>query len=319
MKTADEVLFHPSSLSKIMPDSTEKTSVEIKQELESKLDATIAKYDSCKNKETKTAIATREKIFDLEAQIANHVVIENELPKLSKGCMTYLTEVYANEVLGRNSKDVNTIEMRNGTLQEEASITRYSKKHNRFFKNNKKRIKNKYVSAEYDIDWLNKQQVITKITDIKTPFTLEAHLKNLIVEKMVYYWQGVGYLIAVPSAQEYVVAYVLSNNHPSIIQEKLIKESYRWKDGDTPNWREIEIIKNSVFDFETFKQTVKDRGCLPYDDKAREMYNSFVEVPEELRIIEISYTREEMAADIEKAKKRILDCRTVLKHVFKLK
>ena len=89
------------------------------------------------------------------------------------------------------------------------------------------------------------------------------------------------------------------------IQNELRKESYQWT-GGTPTWREIEIIKNLVYDFKTFNDYV-NMVCPPQTDEDKKIFDSFVEIEPAKRINEV--TIESSLENIEAIKTKIIAAR----------
>ena len=119
-----------------------------------------------------------------------------------------------------------------------------------------------------------------------------------------------GYLALYPTAEEGAIGNVLTNNTFDAIAQELIKEGYKWNEGLVPEERQIEIISDNVFDFETFKDYVSQLIGIIQTEKGKEAFNSFVEIPEEERVIEVIQKRDKLA--IESIYKRIEDCRAYM-------
>ncbi|NBW19954.1 MAG: hypothetical protein EBR82_69485, partial [Caulobacteraceae bacterium] len=90
------------------------------------------------------------------------------------------------------------------------------------------------------------------------------------------------------------------------IQNELKREQYQWVNG-IPAWREIEIIKNLVYDFETFDRYVNMVTTVQSDDD-KKMFDSFVEVNGRVNIVEIQRNDK----DVEDLYNRIFESRIYL-------
>lgn len=315
MKT--EILFRPSELSKIMASARGKSNREKYDEMVSTLEAKRTEYTELKNKETKKAETIQERIAKLENEIQ---VAENlkDLPHLSEGTKTHLRKKMI-EIKYNRRKEIENKFMTKGKDCEEEAITLYSILKGRVFENNKDRVNNDYYSGEIDLAWRNKKGEITEISDIKNSWDVFTFFDNEDDIKGSNKWQGIAYMDLHPTVEKYHIANVLvDNTHDAILQE-LYRESYKWKDGETPTWKELEVIKGHVYTQKEFDKFIHLRGCGPTDDKAKKVYESFVEMPAEERLIEHTFTREEIEQDLQKARTRIDECRKYLEMTYGLK
>lgn len=240
----------------------------------------------------------------------------NGLPNLSEGCKTHLKHKYIEAMYGR-SQEIDSKYMKKGREVEEDAITLYSLIKGRAFVNNSIRVQNAYLNGEIDLPHFNSDKVITEITDIKSSYNAHTFIDNLGVIKPANEWQGHGYMMLHTDCQRYNIANVLVNNTEAGIMHELYREGYKWGDDlNTPVWREIEIIKGLVYDKDSFDRMIDLRGCYPVDDKSKAMYNSFIEIPAEARLIEHTFNRDE--AKLDAIRERIEACREWMRIMFKL-
>src|SRR5690606_8016457 len=102
------------------------------------------------------------------------------------------------------------------------------------------------------------------------------------------------YLILNPDAVRATIANVLVNNSDDAIRRDVYISSLRFENGEMPKSEEVRIIKEQVFDFENFKRLVDlISGDISNDADALEEYESFREIPLEMRVIKISRDRDE--------------------------
>ena len=311
-----KILFRPSEVSGIMPNGKGKSNIQKYEEaIESKTQLAID-YNLIKNKETKTAKALWERrkknlktIHDLHAT--------KHLPNLSEGVKTLLRGKMIEILYKRYKANIGNKYTTKGLDCEESGITLYSILKGKVFENNKERVTNDYFSGEIDLAWTNDKGEVYKITDIKNSYSIHTFFDNLEDIKKANYWQGVAYMHLHKTALEYSIANVLVDNTPDAILLDMHRESYKWQDGDTPAWRELEILKDHVYTDVAFNEFVNNRGINPTDEKSQKMYDSFVEIPMEQRLIEHTFERDE--TEIEALTTRIDECRLYMEIIYGIK
>lgn len=300
MKT--EILFRPSEIHKIMGTAKGKSNREKYDELVARLEKYTEEHKSLLNKETKKAHALQYNI-DLMKQRIQEAEPMKDLPHLTETCKKALKDKMIEIKYGRYREFENKYTTKGKDVEEE-SITLYSLIKNKIFKNNKDRRKNDYFTGEIDLAW---DDEVTKISDIKSSYNLHTFFDNEDTIKPENKLQGLGYMDLYPKCEEYCIANVLTDNTDDAILHALYQESYRWKDGEVPNWRELQIIKEHIYSQDHFERFVELRGCVPIDEKSKKIYNGFVEIPLKNRLIEHTFERDEKA--ILDIKKRIDECR----------
>ena len=231
---------------------------------------------------------------------------KNKSEKLSETTKTHLVDVYVANVYGRHTEIDNKF-LSKGNAEEENAITAYSLVKKRMFKKNSKRLNNDFISGEPDLFIGESIHKADAIIDTKTSWDVFTYsrAKASPLNKM-YFWQGMGYM-ALTGAKECTIAYCLINTPYQLVNRELYNESYKHPDNNTPAWREIEIIKNHVYDINTFKDYVQQRGCYPVTEKDIEMFDSFIEIPLDKRVHEKTFARND--EHIGSLYKRIKDCR----------
>jgi hypothetical protein len=305
-----QILFRPSEVYAIMPNAKGKSNLENYDLMLERLHTKQKKYEAMKSKETKGAVKLLEEILNLELKIQEAEM--KLLPNLSQGCKTHLRQKMI-EVKFKRYQDVDNKYMTKGRELEEEAITFYSILKGKVFENNKERVTNDYFSGEIDIAWKDEGKV-TRITDIKNSYNVHTFFKNEEDIKKQNYYQGIGYLDLYPTARMFSIANILLNNTPSQVLLDLHRESYKWDEGDTPVWRELQIIKNHIYTKKEFDEFCTMRGGIPVEGKAKEVYDSFVEIPNKDRIIEHSFARNE--EEIQAVHKRIDECRLYLQMIY---
>ena len=311
-----QILFRPSEVSGLMTNAKGKSNLEKYEELETKIDIVLNEYNELQNKETKKAQGLLDRVIKYRNELKELEPVKH-LPNLSEGVKTQLRAKMIEVKYKRFKAFLDNKYTTKGKDCEERAITLYSVLKNKVFENNKTRVRNDYFSGEIDLPWYNENKVMWKITDIKNSYNIHTFYDNLDEVKKGNYWQGVAYMHLHPTVTEYSIANVLVDNTVDAILLDMHRESYRWENGDTPNWREIQILKDHVYTQKSFDEFIEMRGCQPIDEKAVEVYNSFVELPIEDRLIEHTYQRDQ--SEIERLTSRLNECRLYLELTYNLK
>lgn len=310
---ANEILFRPSEIYNIMTNPRTKTTNRDKyDQLLKKIQKLEAELNKTEDKKDINAIIYNIDILEAEKKRLEPL---KDLPLLSKTTENFLKHKIA-ELKFNRRKELDNKYIRKGIDCEEAGITLYSKLKKRVFKNNKERKTNKYFTGEIDLPIYNKSNEVEEIADIKNAFDLHTFVDNLDEVKDSNRYQGLAYMDLYPTAKRFRIANVLINNTTDNILDLLYRESFRWPNQETPTWREIEIVKNQLFTKTEFEEFIAMRSILPVDEKSEDQYNSFVEIPEEERLIEHVIDRNE--AEINDIKIRIDQCRLWLKIKYNL-
>jgi hypothetical protein len=286
-----EILFRPSEVDPLLSKPKGKSNADIYQETTERLAKYEDEYDSLKNKDTKKALKLASDIERYKAIVAEQDQLK-DLPHLSVGAMQLCKAKMIEILYGRREQFENKYTTK-GKDQEEASITLYSVMKNRVFENNKARVSNDYFTGEIDIPWYDRSKIMVEITDVKTSYSIHTFFANEDTIKRPNRSQGVAYLDLHPTVKKYNIANLLVNNSFDSILSILHRESYSWQDGDIPHWREIQIIKEHIFDQESFEMFCKQRFFTGLDEIAQKEYDSFVEVPIDVRLIEHSFNRDD--------------------------
>lgn len=328
-----EILFRPSGLGQIMTEPQGKTNLEKYNDAKASLDKAKADLDKC----SETAIKTREKLAEKIAKLKKEVPelekVKDEI-QLSKTCRKYI-KTMAIEIRYNRRKRLENKYVKKGNEQEAESTELYSEWKGEKLDQNTERIKNDYFTGEIDLRFRDKKGKTVKITDIKTAFDIDTFEDNRDEEaKKEHVLQGLGYC-DLTGAKMASVAYCLTNQNFDAINDEIRREAYKYNTGElegfgAPLWRIIEIVKDSVFDYETFIDFFTKSGVqhmefvelsklmegVYKDQKAQEMFNSFVEVELEDRVIEIEIDCD--PEEIARIKKRCDDCRKYMAEKYNI-
>jgi hypothetical protein len=227
---------------------------------------------------------------------------------LSETAKTHIRDIYISLVFGRNT-DISNKYLIKGVNVEDDSITLYSTCKRVYFEKNEDHYSNGFIKGTPDI-----KAYEGMTADIKSRWDIYTFMRTIgePMDKMNF-WQITGYMW-LQLCEKGSIVNALVNTPFAQIQNELRKENYQWPDG-TPAWREIEIIKNSVYDFKTFNDYV-NMVCPPQTDADKEMFDSFVEIEPAKRINEV--TIESSLENIESIKTKIIAARGYMADFHKL-
>jgi len=88
------------------------------------------------------------------------------------------------------------------------------------------------------------------------------------------------------------VAYCLQSAPDDIIERELKGLTFKYGD-NVPEWEEIRIVNNLVFDKPTFLYWIDKRDWIGEDGKAIDLIENFVHIPEYERIALVKYERDQ--------------------------
>lgn len=261
-----------------------------------------------------------EKVKDLESKLAE-LEKTKDIPTLSSTCRKYL-KTMAIEIRYNRKKRMENRYTKKGLAVEDESIAIYSELKGEAFENNKVRDNDEFFTGEWDIEVQNKDGRIVKVDDIKSRYDLDTFEDNRDEDvKSKERDQLLGYM-SILGCDRAAIVNVLTNNDFTLIQDQIKAETFKAKPselnaiGDLNLARVIEIAKDNIFDEETFEEFIAYHlgevvlGELKKgeaEEAAQEMFDGFVEVPLEERVIEVEVERDEEA--IEALRRRVVDCR----------
>lgn len=249
-----DILFHPSSLSKIMTDPL-GAGITDKQLL------TIADYEG------KGSKITAKQLDELERLIKKR----DAPPELSETCKKHLIEVYVHYRFGRE-KEISNKYIAKGLHTEEDAITMYSRVKGEFYKKNSERITNDYLTGEPDLFEGKDIHHADTIIDTKSCWDLFTFNNAKYIEKVTtaYDWQGVGYT-DLTGARTFKLAYCLCDLPLTMLND--MKRKLQW---------DMAVI-----------DTENDANYLEACDKL-EAAHTYEDIPLEKRVYEIVIPRDEV-------------------------
>ena len=234
---------------------------------------------------------------------------------LSETCKTHLVDVYTREKYNRFT-EIHGKQLEKGNSVEEDSITTISRIIGKFLKKNDEMLSNEFIRGTPDIyigESIKKALVVRDAKSSWDVFTFNRSIHKDLETN--YYWQLQGYS-DLTGAQELHIDYCLNNTPHHILLGELRKESYKHNEGDTPNWIELQIIANHIYDKKSFDEFIKMRGINVNDENCQAIYNGFVEIPLKERHFAFSFYRNE--DDINEMHERITNCRKWMKEKLHL-
>lgn len=243
-------------------------------------------------------------------------VKDKEAGLLSVTTKTHLKEIFLEEKYGRR-KEINTKQMRKGTLQEEDAITLYCRLHKKMFNKNVIRFNNEFVTGEPDLVDNIDQTKITKGVDIKCSWSIFSFpFPDDKLDKS-YEWQNQCYMF-LTGAVEWITAHCLVNAPGHMITAEKLKALYQMRNeygadiaDDDPEYllKCLDIEKNMIFDMGEFKKAEPN-----YDTTFQQFgYEWKFDIPLTERVIEFHTTRDKFMIEsipdyVKKARRYLNQC-----------
>lgn len=225
---------------------------------------------------------------------------------LSETTKTHLIDVYTSNKYQR-FEEITGKMLDKGNEVEEDSITIVSRITKQFLKKNEQHLSNEFIKGTPDLFIGESIDKATRIRDTKSSWSVFTFQRSINKELLKnYYWQGQGYM-ALTGAKVCNIDYCLNNTPYHILEGELRKESYNHLNNDTPNWIELQMIANHVYDLKTFNEYVNRRGIGFVDENDFSILNGFIEIPLKERFFTFEFDRND--EDIERLYQRIKDAR----------
>jgi len=284
---------------------------EIKDLLEEKLTLTSKTGRTIKWTETKQKSLDSKQTKRKESSVVNGLIIP-------KTMQSELRKIYRMEKYNRNFPFTNAY-VQKGIRQEEEAITAYQDYRNKkgiqtYFKKNTQRLKNGWLSGEWDLPLLPEIKKTKEGFDIKCPWALKTF--PFAEDDLVgaYKDQNNGYMW-LTGAEKWTTVYVLVNGtEHSINNEKIkwelalttAKQGSPVDDPEHPFYSEYiekcrEIEKMMIYDYDRF---MNDNSGHQLEIKKDEWYGEGYDIPLNERVLEKTVERDESA--IEFYKERII-------------
>jgi hypothetical protein len=213
---------------------------------------------------------------------------------------------YLESKYGRR-KEITNKYFEKGIECEPQAIKSLSEIENKSYSKNEVRLYNSFITGECDID--NDQE--DEIIDIKNAWDLFTFHDSKTANVAKYETQGQCYM-ELYNRSKFRLIHMLEDAPDKIILAALEKESYK-HNGETPEWIEVEILKNYIYTKDNFFRFLNIRG-LGGDELTEKCINSFIEIPQKERISIKTFKRDKIYYEF--ITKRILLAREFLKKTY---
>lgn len=338
------VLFRPSTLGQLMTNPVGKSFKEKYMEQLAKVQEIHKQLEEVKEWENDHEVKRKGQKSPAQKykEIRNKLEKEDaKLPELkdkaegeiylSETAKKMLKAMVAEIRYGRKKRLQNKY-VKKGLAVENASLELYSEFKGEEFSKNPKRKTNDYFTGEVDILLLDKYGKEEECRDIKSRYDIDSFMDHIGEEmnkdnkcQLLAYCDIFG-------TSKATIANCLTNNDFGLIRDEIRRAAYEFKPEEltdsfnVPLWRIIEIAKDQIFDYITFIEFLRTEidghelrllkeGSHP-NEEAQQMFNSFVEIPLDERVIEQSIEADE--DEIEAIKSRCELAREYLKKVWNI-
>lgn len=193
---------------------------------------------------------------------------------------------YLEHTTGRR-KEFTSKQTKKGTLTEDLSIQFLSERLGRQLSKNNTRLHDEYFTGECDVDDVEDDCVI----DVKGSWDVFTHDDNITSYNSDHEHQLRVYMRLYKRNKAKLV-YILNDAPDDMVLKALEIESYNHPERETPEWKEVEIIKNMIFTRDNFDRFIQIRG-LGGDELTDKLIDYFVEIPLESRIKEFNFSKSE--------------------------
>lgn len=246
------------------------------------------------------------------------LIKKRESKELPKTMRNELRKIWRAETYNRNFLFTNKY-VQKGIIQEEEAITLYQRyrkeilKINTFFTKNTERLKNDWVSGEWDLPTLADIKKTNEGFDIKNSWSLDTFPFPEDDLTTQYQWQNRVY-IWLTDAKKWTTTYCLTNGTEYLVNNEKMKHYYALNSpGEGDKYFDEYIIKvrdvekMMIFDYERF---VEVNPFHHMEITKEEWYGEGYDIPLANRVLEKTVERDESA--IEEMKERITIARQYL-------
>jgi hypothetical protein len=217
-----------------------------------------------------------------EAYLNDLIKLRDKPLELSDGAKTYLKKLYR-EIKWNRYEPLDNKYLDKGNDLEDDAIAMLSRHHKRKkgeeYKNNKDRRNNSYFTGECDI---------IEGFDTKCSWSLKSFPQPDDPLPAIYYYQNMVYM-DLYGKKEWTTSYCLLDMTMTSMADLLYREEFKpkWKGDNIPDWRKMELINLNVYTEEGLMKMIKKFNITFKDDeKAVDIFNAFVPIPEDKRIVE---------------------------------
>lgn len=308
--------FRCSSAGKLMTMPRGKSNYEKFVEAKEAREKVINDLEKCSEK----AVKTREKLEQKLEQLDRDVMMLEEVAhvvELSETAKGEIKKVWIETELGRK-RAVTGYALEKGTVQEVESLRILSAFDGYNYVKNEERQVDEELRLTGEIDTKRETKEGVEIVDIKTRLDADSFFSQNEDEQNKHEADQLdAYLILNPDAKLATIANVLTSNSDDAIRREVYVKSLRYENGEMPLAEQIKIIKEQVFDEQNFIRLVNDIcGDISNDAEALDAFESFREIPLEMRVIKI--TRERDEERLEQMKAQLSRCFDFAKKTYNL-
>ncbi len=294
--------FRASQKSELMTKPRGKSPREKHDELEGKLTAATADYDSKKDKETKTAQKLLERIqkMNLDKQVLASRLDE---PHISATALKSARRQWVGWKHKR-TKEIDNKYTKKGKMNEEKGITIVSMMNNAFFKKNEERLYDHVNRMTGEVDLYVGEKLIgcVETLDVKCSWDILTFYDSITAKlKPVYDWQGTDYM-SLTGAGRHRVCFCLTDTPYAQVLDEINKQTFGNWDNDMPKWAQVQVVNNMVYSKDTLDKYLAGLDISPLNSgkEVQAIYEEFVEVPIEDCYYEFVVERDE--ANIEESR-----------------
>lgn len=237
-----------------------------------------------RQKETIAGYEDKESLTTKQQETLDDLIKKRDTIELSKGAKTVLRKM-RREIKFNRRKQLKSKYLKKGTELEELAIDFLSLHHDTVFTNNKERKEDEYFSGEADLveGW-----------DTKVAFELDTLPDPEEPLPAIYSFQNRIYMM-LWDKKEWTTSSIVLNMMDSELVDVLYREGFNWEHNEVPEWKKIELIAFYIYDEAEFYRLCKLHDCLPNtesSEKAIDMFQGFVEIPDHERIVEKTVVRD---------------------------
>lgn len=305
LKADRTFFFRCSGMRNIMTSPRGKTNLEKYNDVLLSLETKRKRLTELSDKAIKSREKLEAEILKLEKDTFALEQIKDEV-LLSETAKSEIRKLWIENSLGRR-RIVRTKYTDKGIEQEDESIAILSEFDGYNYVKNELRQIDFENRLSGEIDLKRETEEGEEIIDVKSRYDAESFFSNDDEEQTKGDAEQLdSYLILNPNAVRATIANILVNNSDDAIRRDVYISSLRFENGEMPKSEEVRIIKEQVFDMDNFKRLV-DLICgdISNDADALEEYESFREIPLEMRVIKISRERDEERLDLMREKLKV--------------
>lgn len=237
-----------------------------------------AKGATEKQLELLKTLSVKQILTEKQGETLTDLIKKRDTIELSSGAKTRLRKM-RREIKFKRYREINSKYLTKGIELEEEAIDWLSLYHDKVFTNNKERREDEYFTGECDIE---------EGYDTKVSWVLDTLPDAKEVLKGIYEFQNRVYM-RLWDREDWTTSSIVLSMLEDQIKQEMYGEAWKWPSNEIPSWRKIEIIKYYVYEEKYFIEMLAANDVVvnkESDEKTRDMFLDFVEIPMHERIIE---------------------------------